>query len=35
VMDRKRLVFFALKDRGLRAAREMDRAKRARLGGRS
>ncbi|MDQ4025184.1 MAG: mandelate racemase/muconate lactonizing enzyme family protein [Actinomycetota bacterium] len=32
VMDRKRLVLFALRDRGLKAAREMDRAKRARLG---
>lgn len=31
-MDRKRLVFFALRDRGIRAAKEMDRAKRARLG---
>ncbi|MDQ3941307.1 MAG: mandelate racemase/muconate lactonizing enzyme family protein [Actinomycetota bacterium] len=31
-MDRKRLVFFALKDRGLKAAREMDKAKRDRLG---
>jgi hypothetical protein len=31
-MDRKRLVFFALRDRGLKAAREMDRAKRGRLG---
>ncbi|MDQ3913831.1 MAG: mandelate racemase/muconate lactonizing enzyme family protein [Actinomycetota bacterium] len=33
VMDRKRLVFFALRDRGVRAAREMDAAKRARLKG--
>ncbi|HEX2058071.1 MAG TPA: mandelate racemase/muconate lactonizing enzyme family protein [Actinomycetota bacterium] len=32
VMDRKRLVWFALRDRGLRAAREMDAAKRRRLG---
>jgi D-galactarolactone cycloisomerase len=31
VMDRKRLVLFALKDRGLKAAREMDEAKRARV----
>ena len=30
-MDRKRLVFFALRDRGLKAAREMDAAKRGRL----
>lgn len=30
-MNRRRLVFFALKDRGLRAAKEMDAAKRARL----
>jgi L-alanine-DL-glutamate epimerase-like enolase superfamily enzyme len=30
-MNRRRLVFFALKDRGLRAAREMDEAKRTRL----
>jgi L-alanine-DL-glutamate epimerase-like enolase superfamily enzyme len=30
VMDRKRLVFFALRDRGMKAAREMDAAKRAR-----
>lgn len=28
VMDRKRLVFFALRDRGLKAAREIDRARR-------
>jgi D-galactarolactone cycloisomerase len=33
VMDRKRLVFFALRDRGIKAAREMDAAKRTRLGG--
>lgn len=32
VMDRKRLAFFAVRDRGLKAAREMDAAKRARLG---
>jgi D-galactarolactone cycloisomerase len=32
-MDRKRLVFFALRDRGLKAAREMDAAKRSRLSG--
>ena len=31
VMDRKRLAMFAVKDRGLKAAREMDKAKRARL----
>ena len=31
-MDRKRLAFFALRDRGIKAAREMDKAKRARLG---
>ena len=31
-MDRKRLIFFALRDRGLKAAKEMDAAKRARLG---
>jgi L-alanine-DL-glutamate epimerase-like enolase superfamily enzyme len=31
-MDRKRLVFFALRDRGLKTAREMDAAKRSRLG---
>ncbi|HEV2756845.1 MAG TPA: mandelate racemase/muconate lactonizing enzyme family protein [Actinomycetota bacterium] len=30
VMDRKRLVLFALRDRGIKAAREMDKAKRAR-----
>lgn len=30
-MDRKRLVFFALRDRGIKAAKEMDAAKRARL----
>lgn len=30
VMDRKRLVWFGLRDRGLRAAREIDKAKRAR-----
>ncbi len=30
-MDRKRLAFFALRDRGLKAARAMDKAKRARL----
>lgn len=29
-MDRRRLVFFALRDRGIKAAREMDEAKRAR-----
>ncbi|HEX2195852.1 MAG TPA: mandelate racemase/muconate lactonizing enzyme family protein [Actinomycetota bacterium] len=33
VMDRKRLVWFALRDRGIKAAREMDAAKRSRLGG--
>jgi hypothetical protein len=32
VMDRKRLVLFALRDRGLKAAREIDAAKKARLG---
>ena len=32
-MDRKRLVFFALRDRGLKAAKEMDAAKRERLAG--
>ena len=32
VMDRKRLAFFAVRDRGLKGAREMDKAKRARLG---
>ncbi|MDQ3958630.1 MAG: mandelate racemase/muconate lactonizing enzyme family protein [Actinomycetota bacterium] len=31
VMDRKRLVLFALRDRGISAAREMDAAKKARL----
>jgi L-alanine-DL-glutamate epimerase-like enolase superfamily enzyme len=31
VMDRKRLAFFALRDRGLKAAKEMDAAKKARL----
>ena len=31
VMDRKRLAFFALRDRGLKAAKEMDKTKRARL----
>jgi hypothetical protein len=31
VMDRKRLTFFALKDRGLKVAREMDATKRSRL----
>lgn len=30
VMDRKRLVWFALRDRGLKAAREIDRAKQTR-----
>ncbi|MDQ4145176.1 MAG: mandelate racemase/muconate lactonizing enzyme family protein [Actinomycetota bacterium] len=30
-MDRKRLAFFAVRDRGVKAAREMDKAKRARL----
>ena len=30
VMDRKRLIFFALRDRGIKAAREMDAAKSAR-----
>jgi D-galactarolactone cycloisomerase len=30
VMDKKRLVFFALRDRGVRAAREIDQARRAR-----
>lgn len=30
VMDRKRLVWFGVRDRGLRAAREIDKAKRAR-----
>ncbi len=34
VMDRKRLTFFALRDRGLKAAREMDQAKKERLEGR-
>ncbi|HJR46135.1 MAG TPA: mandelate racemase/muconate lactonizing enzyme family protein [Actinomycetota bacterium] len=33
-MDRKRLVLFALRDRGLKAAKEMDEAKRRRLEGR-
>lgn len=32
-MDRKRLIFFALRDRGLKASKEMDAAKRARLAG--
>ncbi|HVF53970.1 MAG TPA: mandelate racemase/muconate lactonizing enzyme family protein [Actinomycetota bacterium] len=32
VMDKKRLVLFALRDRGLKAAKEMDATKRARLG---
>lgn len=32
-MDRKRLIFFALRDRGIKASKEMDAAKRARLGG--
>jgi len=31
-MNRRKLAFFALRDRGLRAAREMDKAKRARSG---
>lgn len=30
-MDRKRLIFFALKDRGIKASKQMDAAKRARL----
>ncbi len=30
VMDRKRLVAFALRDRGMRAALEIDRARKAR-----
>ena len=30
-MNRRRLAFFALRDRGLKAAKEMDKAKRARL----
>jgi L-alanine-DL-glutamate epimerase-like enolase superfamily enzyme len=33
VMDRKRLVFFALRDRGAKAAKEMDAAKKKRLRG--
>jgi D-galactarolactone cycloisomerase len=33
VMDRKRLVFFALRDRGVKASKEMDSAKRARQSG--
>lgn len=33
VMDRKRLVFFALRDRGLEVARRIDAAKRARIAG--
>ena len=32
VMDRKRLVFFALRDRGIKASKEIDAAKRARSG---
>ncbi|MEA2433586.1 MAG: hypothetical protein QOG54_1043 [Actinomycetota bacterium] len=32
-MDRKRLIFFALRDRGAKAAKEMDAAKRKRLNG--
>jgi L-alanine-DL-glutamate epimerase-like enolase superfamily enzyme len=32
VMDRKRLVWFSLRHRGLRASREIDRARRTRLG---
>ena len=32
VMDRKRLIYFALRDRGVKAAREMDEAKRRRVG---
>jgi L-alanine-DL-glutamate epimerase-like enolase superfamily enzyme len=31
-MDRKRLILFALRDRGIKASKEMDAAKRARLG---
>jgi L-alanine-DL-glutamate epimerase-like enolase superfamily enzyme len=31
-MDRKRLIFLALRDRGIKASKEMDAAKRARLG---
>lgn len=31
VMDRARLVLFALRDRGVKASREIDAAKRARL----
>ena len=31
VMDRKRLAFFALRDRGLKAAKEMDKTKRKRI----
>lgn len=34
-MDKKRLVLFALRDRGIKASKEMDAAKRARLAGRS
>lgn len=34
VMDKKRLVWFALRDRGLKAAKEIDAAKRARQSGR-
>jgi L-alanine-DL-glutamate epimerase-like enolase superfamily enzyme len=34
-MDRKRLAFFALRDRGLKAAKEMDATKRARLAAQS
>ena len=33
VMDRKRLVWFALRDRGVKASKEMDAAKRARIEG--
>jgi len=33
-MDRKRLVWFALRDRGIKAAKEIDAAKRARMAGR-
>ena len=32
-MDKKRLVFFALRDRGIKASKEMDKAKRERIGG--
>ena len=32
VMDRKRLIWFSLRHRGIKASKEIDRARRARIG---